>query len=352
MKTRTEITRAFRAKYEALRPSFSWIGPFESSRMSHIGDIWVCDLGENGRAAFVMYENGNVVEVHGGIYEFWKKNGGGNGDLGFPVSDETDYHGPDARPGDRISEFENGIAVWRADTYQTELRGKSEANAPFDIIIKFREKYDLLKRVVPEIGEPIEPGIYKTPNGGWQCNYANCAAITIRPGDSEAYEVYGGICARWYQEGGAFDETGKPGWIGFPISGVAAFHDLGDSNDRISHFERGDIVLIAQSKETRIVNSRKQEFMETVQKLYEKIIGIIAGHLDIDKHQISRTSSLHDDLGADELDLAEINMEFEEEFGVEIPDIYWWDFGGSVGEIEQYLLAHSHPFADNKGTEV
>lgn len=126
MKTRAEITRTFRSKYEQLRSSFSGIGPLESNRISRIGDVYVCDLGQNGRAAFVMYENGNIVEVHGGIYEFWKQKGGANGELGLPVSDEADYQGPDARPGDRVSEFENGIAVWRADTRQTEVRDKSE----------------------------------------------------------------------------------------------------------------------------------------------------------------------------------------------------------------------------------
>lgn len=235
-----------------------------------------------------------------------------------------------------------------------------------EILNAFRAKYEALKTVFPKIGAPIKPGIYRTPNGGWQCNYANCAAITIRPGDSEAHEVYGGICKRWYQEGGAFDETGMPGWLGFPISGVEAFHDLGDSKDRISHFENGDIVLIDQNEETRIVNSRisKQEFTETVQKLHEKVVEIIADELGVDKHQISRTTSLCEDLGADELDLMDIYMAFEEDFGVEIPksthpsptlsgpSYYWWDIGESVGEIEQYLLEHSLPSADNKGTEV
>ena len=122
MKTRAEIKQAFRAKYEKLRSSFWGIGPLESNRLSRIGDIYVCDLGQNGRAAFVMYENGNVVEVHGGIYEFWEQKGGANGELGLPVSDEADYHGSDARPGDRVSEFENGVIVWRADTGQKEVR--------------------------------------------------------------------------------------------------------------------------------------------------------------------------------------------------------------------------------------
>ncbi len=126
IKNRSEIEKVFLAKYVALRSSFHQIGSFRSYRISRLGDVYVWDLGEKGRAAFVMYENGNVVEVHGGIYEFWKANGGGNGKLGLPVSDEADYHGPDARRGDRVSEFENGIAVWRADTWQTEVRDKSE----------------------------------------------------------------------------------------------------------------------------------------------------------------------------------------------------------------------------------
>ena len=121
-KTREEVLTLFRAKYEALKPSFPQIGPFESHRMSRLGDLRVCDLGENGRAAFVMDGDGNLVEVHGGIYDVWKGKGGSNGSLGLPVTDESDYHGPDARPGDRFSKFENGIVVWRADTWQTEVR--------------------------------------------------------------------------------------------------------------------------------------------------------------------------------------------------------------------------------------
>ena len=178
--------------------------------------------------------------------------------------------------------------------------------------------------------------------------------------------------ARWRQEGGAFDETCKLGWIGAPISDEEAFLDLGDSNDRISHFERGDIIWIAKNNETRIVNSRKQEFMEACQKLHENVIGIIADLLDVDEHQISQDTTLEGDLNADEFDLMEINAAFEAEFGVEIPnnsdaistsslcmpvsdaddfsdaDDYCWDIGDSIGEIEQYLLSHSHLLPQNR----
>ena len=126
MKTRNEIENAFRAKYDALKPSFPQIGPFDANRMSRLGDIRVCDLGKGGKAAFVMDGDGNVVEVHGGIYDVWKGKGGGNSPLGLPVKDEDDYKASDARPGDRFSEFENGSIVWRKDTWATEMRVNGE----------------------------------------------------------------------------------------------------------------------------------------------------------------------------------------------------------------------------------
>ena len=129
MKKNTEILNAFRAKYEALKPSFRQIGPFESNQMSRVGERRVCDLGRVGRAAFVMDGDGNVVEVHGGIYDVWKGGCKGNGvinvELGLPIADESDYHGSDAHPGDRASEFEHGRIIWRADRrwpWQTEVR--------------------------------------------------------------------------------------------------------------------------------------------------------------------------------------------------------------------------------------
>ncbi|MDX8376684.1 MAG: acyl carrier protein [Mariprofundales bacterium] len=51
-----------------------------------------------------------------------------------------------------------------------------------------------------------------------------------------------------------------------------------------------------------------------------KIIKIAADQLNVDSEEINPDSSFVDDLGADSLDIVELVMAFEEEFGVEIPD--------------------------------
>lgn len=52
----------------------------------------------------------------------------------------------------------------------------------------------------------------------------------------------------------------------------------------------------------------------------EKIIDLIAEKLGKKKEQISLNSKLVEDLGADSLDIVELIMAFEDEFGVSLPD--------------------------------
>ena len=52
----------------------------------------------------------------------------------------------------------------------------------------------------------------------------------------------------------------------------------------------------------------------------EKIIEIIANQLSIDKDKINNDSNMSDDFGADSLDIVEMMMSIEEEFGIEIND--------------------------------
>ena len=74
-------------------------------------------------------------------------------------------------------------------------------NIPSEIIAKFQAKYDWLKNEqFTSIGEPVEPGIYRTIDGGWQCNYGCWCAIVMRPGETEPHEVHGAIGQRWYKE--------------------------------------------------------------------------------------------------------------------------------------------------------
>lgn len=51
----------------------------------------------------------------------------------------------------------------------------------------------------------------------------------------------------------------------------------------------------------------------------EKVFEIIAEQLGISREELSKDTSLSDDLGADSLDLFQIIMGLEEEFNIEIP---------------------------------
>ena len=53
---------------------------------------------------------------------------------------------------------------------------------------------------------------------------------------------------------------------------------------------------------------------------YQKMKEIIVHKLGVDENKITKEATFIDDLGADSLDTVEIIMDFEEEFGVEIPD--------------------------------
>lgn len=52
---------------------------------------------------------------------------------------------------------------------------------------------------------------------------------------------------------------------------------------------------------------------------FEKVVAIIAAKLKLDKKSITEESTMLD-LGADSLDLVEIIMKLEEQFGIEIND--------------------------------
>ncbi len=54
--------------------------------------------------------------------------------------------------------------------------------------------------------------------------------------------------------------------------------------------------------------------------LLEKIKEIVADQLDVNQEEIAPESSFVDDLGADSLDLTELIMAMEDEFGLEIDD--------------------------------
>ena len=52
----------------------------------------------------------------------------------------------------------------------------------------------------------------------------------------------------------------------------------------------------------------------------QKVKAIIVDKLGVDEAEVVATASFTNDLGADSLDTVELIMEFEKEFGINIPD--------------------------------
>lgn len=52
----------------------------------------------------------------------------------------------------------------------------------------------------------------------------------------------------------------------------------------------------------------------------ERVKKIVVEQLGVKEEEVTSEASFVDDLGADSLDTVELIMQFEEEFGIEIPD--------------------------------
>ena len=72
----------------------------------------------------------------------------------------------------------------------------------------------------------------------------------------------------------------------------------------------------------------------------EKVNSIIVEQLGVDADELKPEASFTDDLGADSLDIVELVMAFEEEFGIEIPD----EDAEKIGRVQDavsYIEEHS-----------
>lgn len=70
--------------------------------------------------------------------------------------------------------------------------------------------------------------------------------------------------------------------------------------------------------------------------IFDKIKEILAEQLDVDVDTITRDTDLMSDLGADSLDMVELIMTLEEEYGVSATDESVYELK-TVGEIVDYL---------------
>ena len=70
--------------------------------------------------------------------------------------------------------------------------------------------------------------------------------------------------------------------------------------------------------------------------VFNKVTDIICGQLNIDKSAVTMDSEIIKDLGADSLDIIEMLMSFEDEYGISIPDEVSSNLK-TVGDIVNYI---------------
>ncbi len=73
----------------------------------------------------------------------------------------------------------------------------------------------------------------------------------------------------------------------------------------------------------------------------DKVKEIIAKELEVDAKQLTAEAKFIEDLGADSLDIVELVMALEEEFGLDIPDEDA-DKLKTVGDAMKYLQEHAN----------
>lgn len=71
----------------------------------------------------------------------------------------------------------------------------------------------------------------------------------------------------------------------------------------------------------------------------QRVREIVAEQLERDVNEVTNTASFIDDLGADSLDIVELVMKMEEEFGIEIPDEEAEKIK-TVNDVIQYITTH------------
>ena len=76
------------------------------------------------------------------------------------------------------------------------------------------------------------------------------------------------------------------------------------------------------------------------EELFDKVKEVIAEQLNVDAADIASESAFVDDLGADSLDIVELVMALEEEFGISIPDEEAENIR-TVGDAVNYITSNA-----------
>jgi acyl carrier protein len=74
-----------------------------------------------------------------------------------------------------------------------------------------------------------------------------------------------------------------------------------------------------------------------MENINEKVKAIVAEKLGVDIEMVVDSANFQADLGADSLDIVELVMDFEKEFGIEIPDDDAGDNIVTVADAIRYI---------------
>ena len=73
--------------------------------------------------------------------------------------------------------------------------------------------------------------------------------------------------------------------------------------------------------------------------MFEKICELLADKFDADASSMTMETSIKDDLNADSLDVVELMMDLEEQFGITISDEEAMKLS-TIGDIVKYIADH------------
>ena len=72
----------------------------------------------------------------------------------------------------------------------------------------------------------------------------------------------------------------------------------------------------------------------------EKVKAILAEQIDVEEDKVTADTDLQEDLGADSLDVVDLLMSIEDEFGVDVPDDEIENIK-TVGSLVSYIEANA-----------